>query len=149
MKILIIEDHPYKLGQLLGFLEENFSQAIIVAKGSYNSGLKEIQLNHNEYNIILLDISMPNYDITPGENGGDFIPLAGRLILKEMYLRDISTKVIVITMYENFVDGTPLSMLDQNFRENFSDNYLGFVHFSANNNNWKDTLKMYLTTFNL
>lgn len=149
MKILVIEDHPYKLGQLLKFFEDNFEGSKIVTRGSYNSGLKEVQLSYKEYNVILLDISMPNYDITPGENGGDFIPLAGSLILKEMYLRDIPTKVIVITMYENFVDGTPLSMLDQNFRENFSDNYVGYVHFSANNNNWKENLKKLLSQIEL
>lgn len=141
MNILIIEDHPYKLGQLLKFFEENFAEYSLIVKGSYNSGLKEIILNHSKYDIILLDISMPNYDITPGENGGDFIPLAGQLVLREMYLRDIPTKVAVVTMYENFVDGTPLFMLDKNFKKNYTDNYIGFIHFSANTNTWKDELK--------
>lgn len=149
MKILLIEDHPYKLGQLLTFFEENFPKITVITRGSYNSGLKEIICNHSSYEIILLDISMPNYDITPGESGGDFIPLAGQLILKEMYLREIPTKVAVITMYENFVDGTPLKMLNSILNQDFNDNYIGYVHFSANSNNWKVELKELLKNISL
>lgn len=140
MKILLIEDHPYKRGEIVKFLQENLVKAEITSKASYISGLKEIILHHHDYDFTLLDISMPNYDISPGESGGDFIPLAGRLILKEMYLREIPIKAIVVTMYENFVDGTHIEALDQSLKQEFADNYMGFVYFSANNNQWKDKL---------
>lgn len=140
MKLLFIEDHPYKKGQVINFIMEQFSEAVIETRGSYISGLKELVLNYKAYDILLLDISMPNYDISPEESGGDFIPLAGKLILKEMYLREIPTKAIVVTMYENFVDGTPIFKLDEELKTEFSDNYLGYVHFSATNNKWKGAL---------
>jgi DNA-binding NarL/FixJ family response regulator len=140
MKILFIEDHPYKRGQILSFLNEIFPDGAVESKGSYNSGLKELILNHSKYDYLLLDISMPNYDISAGESGGDYIPLAGKLILKEMYLREIPTKVIVVTMYENYVDGTPLFHLDELLRSEFAENYLGYVYFTAANNDWKNQL---------
>ncbi|MBX7109381.1 MAG: hypothetical protein K1X61_12095 [Chitinophagales bacterium] len=141
MKILFIEDHPYKLGQVMNFLSEAFPDAEVETRGSYNSGLKELILHSKKYDFLLLDISMPNYDISPEENGGDFLPLAGKLILKEMYLREIPTKAIVVTMHGSFEDGTKLSELDTKLKTEFSDNYVGHVYFTAVSTEWKEQLE--------
>lgn len=141
MKILFIEDHPYKLGQVLDFLSETFHDAQVEVRNSYNSGLRELITNSSNYDLLLLDISMPNYDISPEENGGDFLPLAGKLILKEMYLREISTKAIVVTMHGSFDDGTKLAELDNKLKAEFSDNYVGHVYFSAVSTEWKKPLE--------
>ena len=140
MKLLLIEDNQNKVNQIKSFLQSEFPNIELVIKGSYHSGLREIILN-NVYNLILLDISMPTYDIKPGESGGDPIPLAGKLILKEMFLRDIESKVLVVTMYENFVDGTRLDELHEQFSNEFSSNYKGFVYFSPADISWKENLK--------
>ena len=84
---------------------------------------------------------MPNYDISPEENGGDFLPLAGKLILKEMYLREITTQAIVVTMHGSFEDGTKLAELDNKLKTEFSDNYIGHVYFSAVSTEWKIQLE--------
>lgn len=144
MNLLLIEDNNYKIDQLVAFIYEEFPGITIEIKRSYHSGLKEIILN-NRYDLILLDISMPTYDIQPGETGGDPMPLAGKLILKEMYLRDIQAKVVVVTMYENFVDGTRLMALDKQFQEEFQSNYKGYVYFSPGNTIWKGELRKKIT----
>lgn len=141
MKILLIEDHPYKLNQVLNFLSESFSDVEVETRGSYNSGLRELILHNKKYDLLLLDISMPNYDISPEENGGDFLPMAGKLILKEMYLREIPTKAIVVTMHGSFEDGTKLSELDKALTEEFKDNYAGHVYFTAISNEWREHLE--------
>jgi len=146
MKILFIEDHPYKQGQVLNFLSELYPNSIIKTKNSYNSGLKELKDNSSFYDLLLLDISMPNYDISVEESGGDFLPLAGKLILKEMYLREIPTKAVVITMYGSFEDGTKMNDLDSQFKNEFSDNYIGFVYFSAISTEWKNQLQLLINS---
>ncbi len=147
MKILFIEDHPYKQGQVLGFLSETYPQNIVITKNSYNSGLKELKENSESYDLVLLDISMPNYDISVEESGGDFLPLAGKLILKEMYLREISTKAIVVTMHGNFEDGTKMIDLDNLLKTEFSENYIGYVYFSAVNTEWKNQLQTLINKY--
>lgn len=146
MRILIIEDHPYKLAQITGFINETFTSFNITIRNSYNSGLRELVLHAKDYQLVLLDISMPNYDISPEENGGDFLPLAGKLILKEMYLRDIETKAIVVTMHGSFEDGTKLSELDSELKLDFAENYIGHVYFSAVSNEWKNQLSKLINT---
>ncbi|RYY00600.1 response regulator [bacterium] len=141
MKILFIEDHPYKQGQVLGFLSEKYPKSLVTTRNSYNSGLKELKQNYTDYDLLLLDISMPNYDISAEESGGDFLPLAGKLILKEMYLREIPTQVIVVTMHGSFEDGTKMIDLHNDLKNEFSENYVGYVYFSAVSTDWKNQLK--------
>lgn len=147
MKILFIEDHPLKQAQINKFVVENFSDCQIESKNSYISGLKELIKNHSNYDVLLLDISMPNYDISSEDSGGDWMPLAGKNILKEMYLRDIPTKAIVVTMHGSFDDGTKITELDSDLKKEFSDNYIGYVFYSQLNEDWKDKICQLLKTF--
>lgn len=142
MKILLIEDNQYKISQLKDLFANEFTDIELVIRTSYHSALKEIKKNSDEYSLVLLDISMPSYDIKPGEEqGGTPLPLAGKLILNEMYLRDISSRVIVVTMYENYVDGTKLLELHKQFTEEFSSNYTGYVYFTPGDPSWREILK--------
>ncbi|MFT3993609.1 MAG: hypothetical protein QM660_04830 [Dysgonomonas sp.] len=146
MKILFIEDHPLKQAQINKYISETFVGCEIETKNSYISGLKELIKNHNVYDILFLDISMPNYDISSEDSGGDWMPLAGKNILKEMYLRDIPTKAIVITMHGSFDDGTKITELDSDLQSEFPDNYIGYVYYSQINEDWKEKLSQLLNT---
>ena len=146
MRILFIEDHPLKQAQINKYIKEVFVDCIIELKNSYISGLKELKNNYSNYDVLLLDISMPNYDISSEDSGGDWMPLAGKKILKEMYLRDIPTKTIVVTMHGSFDDGTKITELDSAFKNEFSDNYIGYVFYSQINEDWKDKLYQLLNT---
>jgi len=141
MNILLIEDHPYKQGKILAFLTETFPEATVVTRNSYNSGLRELVNNNSVYDLVLLDISMPIYDISPEENGGEFLPMAGKLILKEMFLREIPTKAIVVTMHGSFEDGTRLDQLHKALLREFKDNYAGHVYFAPTSTEWKNQLE--------
>ena len=65
--------------------------------------------------------------------------MAGKRILEGMYLREISTKVIIVTMYENF-GGEGIKQLDKEFKVEYADNYLGYVFFSFNKSDWQKQL---------
>lgn len=140
-RILIVEDNHKKLEKLKSFLETEFNEIELEERTSYNSASKEIALNYKKYDLILLDMSMQTYDISTDESGGEPEPLAGKNILKQIYLRDIPTKVLVVTMYENFVDGTKLSQLDEVLKYDYPDNYCGFIFFSHTNFDWSVELK--------
>jgi DNA-binding NarL/FixJ family response regulator len=75
MRILFIEDHPLKQAQINRFIEEKFVNCQVEVRNSYISGLKELKGNYNNYDVLLLDISMPNYDISSDAYSGDIDPL--------------------------------------------------------------------------
>ncbi len=140
-KILIIEDNKTKLERLKDFCARNYTGMEIVEVVSYKYAQQEVVHRGNDYDIILLDVSMPNYDQKEEENGGQPKPLAGTSILRYMLLAGVETKVVVVTMYENFVDGVKIRQLDRNFKTMYPDIYEGYVYYSHKNSDWKKALK--------
>lgn len=146
-RVLIIEDDKYKLDKIKSYIENEFSQLEINVKTSFHSGFEEVVDNYILYDLILLDMSMQIYDISSDEAGGDPAPLAGKSILTQMYLREIPTNVIVVTMYERFQDGTKIKDLHSTLLEEFPENYKGYVYFSHIDNKWMSDLKEYINKF--
>lgn len=140
MRILFIEDNSYKIEQISAFIGTELPDFQLEVRKSYHSGLKEVRKNNLDYNLILLDITMQTYDINKTEYGGEPIPLAGKLILQDMDIRDIATPVIVVTMYEGF-DGVLLPEFDQELGLLFPLNYKGHIYFTSHNDEWKVQLK--------
>ena len=133
--ILLVEDDMNKVKQLQAFLESN-AYTLTVRK-SYNSGLEAI-LNSN-FDLVLLDMSMHNFDKTVTETGGEFMQFAGEDILKEMIWNDINFPVIIVTQYDLIGDKS-LNVLREEWQEKFEPIYKGCVFYSANESNWKNEL---------
>ena len=143
---MIIEDNDSKLNHLRQFCEENLNDYEVEDRRSYNSALSEVIHNGKSYDLILLDVSMNTYDISPEVSDGEQEPLAGSNILRFMKLRKIKVPVIVVTMYESFVDGIKIDKLDEGFREKYNEFYKGFVYYSLRNEDWMSRLKELIKT---
>jgi CheY-like chemotaxis protein len=142
MRILIIEDDPIKLKNVSDYLKDAYSKAEILDRMSYQSGLKLI-LKEN-FDVILLDMQLPNYDIKPGEDGYRHRPMAGRDILKEIKRKKIPAKVIIITQYDTFGENGKTSSLDEwhtSFIEDFAGIYLKIIFYKPGLTSWKLSLK--------
>lgn len=142
-KILIIEDNETKLQHIKEFCTNCIENSVITDRRSYNTAQHEVTFHGSEYDIILLDVSMNTYD-TKKDDNGEQEPLAGANILRFMRLRRIKTPVIVVTMYESFVDGVRINALDERFRSQYGDFYKGFVYYNLKNEDWKDELLLKL-----
>lgn len=138
MKILIIEDDDLKYSHISKYCKELLPFSIIEWEKSFQTGLNE--LLKNEYNLILLDMSMHIYEKSSEETGGSFETYAGRMILSEININDIETKVIVITGYDIYNDGKTLGTLKQELREEFGDFYLDTIYFIGKDEGWKSEL---------
>ncbi len=142
-KILLVEDLPQKADDIRKEISSNFPNIPIEERSSYHSAIEEIFKYYNDYFIILLDITMSTFDVNIEENGGVPETLAGKRILEGMYLRDIPTKVKIVTMFESF-DGKSINQLDKELREDNPDCYEGFIFFSFKKSDWKKQLIDYI-----
>jgi CheY-like chemotaxis protein len=141
MRVLIIEDLQLKIDEMTKFLLELDPSISIEIRTSYHAGLQVVLDSNDKYDLILLDMSMQNYNITQNEYGGDPINLAGYLLLDQMYNNEIENKVIVVTMYPYFGDGrVSLNDLHSRLLKEFPSIYLGHVFFSPPDTKWKDSL---------
>lgn len=146
MRILLVEDDEDKREQLIEFVDENID-CDLKAVRSFQSGLRAIQTE--AFDVLLLDMSMPTFDITSSEPGGRSQPFGGELLLFEMVRRKITSKVIVVTQFDLFGEGEEeitLKDLDLRLSNQFKDNYVGAVQYSISYTSWKKNLLSLLTS---
>jgi CheY-like chemotaxis protein len=142
MKMLLIEDDENKRSALEGFLRSIMPDANLDEARSLQAGVRRARTTG--YDLVILDMTLPNYDPSPDEPGGGTIhSFGGREFLKQMARFRINTPVIVVTQFEKF--GKPpattnLEELDQSLREEFSATYRGAVYYHAAIVGWQQEL---------
>ena len=139
MKILIIEDDREKKTKIIEYLKSLYADDLIVyEKESLRSALKEI-IKSTEYDLMILDMSLPNFDISEDEPGGGTPEsFAGKELLAQMKLRRINIPVIVVTQFSTFDHGrVTLDDLKHLFEDEYSDFYLGSVYYNDAVDSWK------------
>lgn len=145
MKILIIEDDETKIAQLTDLFMSIDRVIELASRKSYQSGLRE--LLREKYDLIILDMSMPIFDKTNNESGGFFERFAGEKILREMLRKKMTTKTILLTMFESFGEGyktITLQTLNQKLKNNYSEFYIDCIHYNASESKWKNDLEKLL-----
>lgn len=140
MRVLLVEDMDDKANDILAFLEQEFPDFVVKRCKSYNSAQETIFESEEEFDLILLDMSMSTYDLETDASGGLPEPQAGRDLLEGMFLRDISTPVIVVTMY-NVFGRKELSAFHKELLADFPQNYKDYVYYSVQRTDWKKDLK--------
>ena len=147
MKILVVEDDENKRTQISQFLIEAYPRCDLHLARSVQSGLRHIQREAPD--IILLDMTLPNYDTGPDEPGGTTHIFGGRELLRQMDRFDLNIPTIVITQFETF--GQPpnamkLPQLDAELKSEHSGFYRGAVYYHASIHDWKDKLRLMIAT---
>ncbi len=142
MKILLIEDDENKRSALKGFLHVRIPSGNLDEARSLQSGVRRARTT--VYDLVILDMTLPNYDPSPDEPGGGAIhSFGGREFLKQMSRFRITTPVIVVTQFEKFGNPpttTNLDELDQSLRNEFPATYRGAVYYHAAIMGWQQEL---------
>jgi len=144
MKILFIEDDDEKRKKINSYLQEIFPEIDIVNQKSYHSGLKEL-VAKRLYDLVLMDMSMPTFDITTDDpEGGSPESFAGRELLNQMKFRNINYPTIIITQFDSFgeyIEKLSLEELNEELRNKFTPTYRETVYYHSSESNWKIQLK--------
>lgn len=144
-RILLVEDYEEKAKDIRNFLDEKFPEMTVDNCTSYNSAQEMIFDADKAYDLILLDMSMSTFDLNDDASGGLPEPAAGQNILEGMYLRNISTPVIVVTMY-NIFGRKELSTFDKELKEQYPENYRSYVYYSAQKDDWRNILEQQINS---
>ncbi|MBE6292192.1 MAG: response regulator [Bacteroidales bacterium] len=138
MNILIVEDDDKKRGSVLSYLHQEFDGLKIDEGYSVESGVQKAV--DNQYDLIILDMTIPNFDKTDGKNGGNSYKNGGEIIVRELIDEDIEFRCMVLTQYETFNNET-IDQISNRIKQKCGNNYLGYVKYSTLNNEWKDQIK--------
>lgn len=146
MKILVIEDQEDKSRDIEQFCEYFFNKIdFIHFKRSLRSGLKAA-LSDVKYDLIFLDMSMPNFD--PSEDdplGGTPESFAGNELLAQLKFRKVTIPVVIVTQYQTFNEGkVDLKSLNNELMKEYLGFYMGIVYYSSADKDWQANLKKIL-----
>lgn len=147
MKVLLVEDDVAKRKdlylQLVASFGEHGKDCVITEKESLRSAWRA--LCADEFDLLILDMSLPSSDISDDSAPNEPESFAGREILDQMRLRRIHTPVIVVTQYRTFERGTvSLEELVAGFSERYSPFFRGYIYYNASSDNWRKQLDMHL-----
>jgi CheY-like chemotaxis protein len=145
VNILIIEDDEDKLKILEEFISAEFPSANVQDAKSFSSGLRSLISSRDNLDVVLLDMSMPTYDISQLEpSGGAPEGFAGRELLAQMRLRSINIPTIIVTMFDSFGEVQKRVSLEQLIKElknNYSPPFIGFVYYNSVQEGWRSALR--------
>lgn len=144
MRILLIEDDEEKSENIISFIKEELSCAEVETAKSFNAGLRAL-IRPNVADMVLLDMSMPNFNPTLDDpSGGAPEHFAGRDLLAQMKLRGIQVPTVVVTMFDLFGDNPnkmSFGQLENELREDYSPIFYGMVYYNSGQEGWKSSLR--------
>jgi CheY-like chemotaxis protein len=141
MDILLIEDDQHKARQIEAFLAKRDTSMRVTLTSSVNSGMRA--LAENKFNLVLMDMSLPTFDIKPGEPGGRPQGFGGLEVLRFMERKALHVPVIVVTQFDKFGSGPDemdLLSLEKVLREEHPNIFRRLIFFNNASESWKGAL---------
>lgn len=136
MKICLVEDDGFKRDKLRQRLSELFAAANILEARSAKSAFQLIR--HHLPSLIVLDMSLPTFDIGADESGGRPQGFGGVEVLREMDRRDIQVPVVVVTQYEVFgEERLGIGELATRLATAHPRTFKGLVYYEASSERWQ------------
>ncbi len=143
LRILLVEDEDPKRTHIESFLTRWADHIDIHTAKSVNSALDSI--DESKPDLLLLDMSLPTFDIGDGESGGRPQGFGGIEVLRQITMAEIICPTVVITGYEAFLReaGKPveLSQLREELSQEFPNLFRGIIHYNSTVDGWKFELQ--------
>ena len=138
--VLIVEDDDDKASKLSAYIDVTYDVKNLKVAKSLQTGLRAAL--SGDWNLLLLDMTMTNFDRSPSEDGGRPHHFAGREILRRLQREEVHIPAIIVTQFGRFGEESEqvtLTELKHELHSRFQD-YLGTVHYQSNVDEWKDEL---------
>lgn len=141
MRILVVEDEEAKRREVGACLRETWPGVDLIFAASFHSGVSA--LNSQHWDVVILDMTMPSFDVSIDEDGGRPQAYGGREILRHLDRKGIEVPCVVLTQFDTFGSGAErktLSQLDEELRIAHPRTYQGAVHYDVAVEGWRDAL---------
>ncbi|MBX6690031.1 response regulator [Pseudomonas sp. USTB-Z] len=146
MNILIIEDNSLKREKVT-LLLDSIGDHTIMEAASYNSGLTAAM--DNEFDLMIVDMSMPTFDRSEHTQGGRFRAIAGKEIVAKLFKLGKLKPFIILTGFRDFSVDTQSLSIEQihDLLGTYGQDYLGCIFFESSNTSWQEELTATMEKF--
>lgn len=151
MLTYLIEDSTPKADRIQEFIRDNFPALAVRVYASYQSGLRAMEQQVPE--LLLLDMTLPNFDREPNVREGRLRALGGYELLRKLKLRNLHSKVIIVSQLEEFGEGlerVTFSEIVTRCSREFPQWLVGSVYFGqGSSSNWQKDLEVLLRSIHI
>jgi CheY-like chemotaxis protein len=141
-RILIVEDEAPKSKHIEDMVAGLAPNANISTARSVNSALDYLEAE--PIDLLLLDMSLPTFDVGERESGGRPQGFGGTEVLRHMVMAEIECPTVVITGYEGFTrEGgamVDLAQLRKELTDEFPTILRAVLHYNSTIDEWKTVL---------
>jgi CheY-like chemotaxis protein len=142
-KVLIVEDEEPKYVHIKKHIEQILPTVEVFHVKSVSSAIDTLE--DNLPNLLVLDMSLPTFDISEDESGGRPQGFGGVEVLREMQIENRLCPTIVITGYSAFqrdgVQRVSLDELSSELMKEFPSFLKGVLHFNSSFSEWQVELE--------
>jgi CheY-like chemotaxis protein len=142
MRVLLVEDEDPKRQHLLKFCDEVFESIQIELAASVRGAIDHLRVENVD--LVLLDMSLPTFDIAAKERGGRPQGAGGIEVIRFLDMMEMSVPIIVVTAYPAIqIDGRQqtLDEVDVLLRGEHPRLYRGLVYFNSVYGGWRQELE--------
>lgn len=142
MRLLIVEDEAPKLRNVRELAEELGLFSSVEEARSVGGALQLLRVK--QFDLILLDMSLPTFDIGNGESGGRPQGFGGQEVLRYMGRYRLATPVVVVTAFEAFAEqgkAIDLKALERSLSADHPANFRGVILYNTMFSTWRDGLR--------
>ncbi|WP_109808767.1 LytR/AlgR family response regulator transcription factor [Sphingosinithalassobacter portus] len=143
MNILLIEDEAPKRDNIRSLLEQMGLIALVSEARSVGSAIRALRTS--SFDLVILDMSLPTFDIAVGESGGRPQGFGGVEVLRYMDRFKLRSAVIVVTAYPAFSEGNleiDLKSLTDQLRDQHPTIFKGIVFYNSMFSEWREELRV-------
>ncbi|MGD0107878.1 MAG: hypothetical protein ABSC06_28130 [Rhodopila sp.] len=142
MNVLVVEDDEFKAADLLKLLQEGVTGAVIIRAASVTSALRAI--TYGKFDLIVLDMSLPTFDLSGPGGGGSPQGQGGVEILRLARRLEAKTQYIVVTQYPDVeIDGSdvPLAQAAKRLSSHFGIHVKACLPYEFDRDDWQHAFK--------
>jgi len=146
MRVMMVEDDQFKARRLEQVLRQIDASVEIDRANSVTSSTRLLEMKQ-AFDLVLLDMSLPTFDVGPRESGGRPQGFGGREVMRFMQNNEINLPVIVVTQFERFGEAgreVDLPTLAETLKTEFPELFRGIVYYDAASERWREELSTLL-----
>lgn len=139
--ILFVEDNSHKRTRVVDLIKMSGIEVVVDEACSYSSGSRKLE--EKNYDLYLLDISLPTYDKSSSESGGRFRVFGGREIARKILDIDIECKIAFITQFNSFSEkgnSYTFDALQIEIANELREKFGGMIYYNSASSTWRDEL---------
>jgi CheY-like chemotaxis protein len=140
LSVLLVEDSDHKRVKVKELLSEIAGHIELAEAQSFSSASRAI--DGSEFDVVIMDMSLPTYDRSSVESGGRFRTLGGRELARKIVRRGHRSRIVFFTQYDSFsgANAHTLESLGMLLRSECGENFSALIHYDSSLSVWREQL---------